>query len=277
MNTAAVLVGGKGTRLQSLVSDVPKPLANVAGEPFLFIILRALRCAGITHVVLLTGYMQDKIVKACGDGQQFDLQITYSQEHQALGTAGALKNAQQNLLGCEEFLLLNGDTYLDCSLDGIVNYPLGKTIYGVLGVCEPDDAKRYGSIVLAKNSNQIISFREKDSSANIQPLVSAGIYKLSEKILQCIPENKNCSLETEIFPFLLEHQHPLHAVKLAGDFCDIGVPDSYAGFSLKRMLSSKTFDPIARAFFSLFLMDEPLWTNHLIHSNVLVNFLKEEL
>ena len=274
MNTAAILVGGKGTRLQSLVSDVPKPLADIAGEPFLFIILRALRQAGISRVVLLTGFMHTKVVRACGDGKKFDLEISYSQEQEALGTAGALKHAEAQLAGCEDFLLLNGDTYLDCSLDELINYPLNQNTVGALGVSEPDDSKRYGSIVLQANSNKIKSFREKDETA--ASLVSAGIYKLSAKILQFIPKDQNCSIETDTFPRLLQNNFELHAVKLSGEFCDIGIPESYAGFNLNHMLKSDKYDPIARALFALFLNRETLWGSGAIHSGMLANFLKSE-
>lgn len=224
MKTAAILVGGKGTRLQSIVSHVPKPLAPVAGEPFLFLILRALKQAGISRVVLLTGYMHEKIVEACQDGSQFGLEIIYSRETEFLGTAGALKNAETYLQN--EFLLLNGDTYLDCALEELIHYPLSENVQGVIGVSQPDDGKRYGNILL--NGNQIISFREKDENAT--GWVSAGIYKFSADIFRLIPKNQAISLEVDIFPALV---NKLHAVKLAGDFCDIGVPESYLAFQEK--------------------------------------------
>src|SRR5262249_48269949 len=111
MTIAAILVGGKGTRLRPLISNLPKPLAQVNGECFLYLLLREIKNAGINRVLLLTGYMHDEILAACGDGRNFGLEIDYSQEFQPLGTAGALKNAQHLLPDTEHFLLLNGDSY----------------------------------------------------------------------------------------------------------------------------------------------------------------------
>lgn len=244
---AAILVGGKGTRLRPLVADVPKPLANVAGEPFLFILLRELAALGIQKVILLTGYLHDKMVEACGDGSQFNLSIQYSRELEPLGTGGALANAHALLKDHAEFVLLNGDTYITCSLRDFFQQMLKPTSIGAIGVIQPDDAKRYGTVALDPTTRDIIAFREKDEKTTTG-LVSAGIYKLSSDIFNYIPEGQASSLEQDIFPFLIAKGHALQSFFLNGMLCDIGLPESYVGFMFDRIVNSPDLNLDSRTF-----------------------------
>jgi NDP-sugar pyrophosphorylase family protein len=109
--TVCILAGGRGVRLGEHVAIVPKPLVEVAGEPFLFHQLRLLRRHGAERAVICVGYLGERISDAIGDGSAFDLDVRYSDDGEALiGTAGAVRQALP-LLG-EEFLVLYGDTYL---------------------------------------------------------------------------------------------------------------------------------------------------------------------
>jgi NDP-sugar pyrophosphorylase family protein len=105
----AILAGGRGTRLGALVRDTPKPLVEVAGEPFLFHQLRLLRDHGARRVVLCVGYLGEQFEAAVGTGSPFALDVRYSHDEEP-GTASALRGALP-LLG-DEFLVLYGDTYL---------------------------------------------------------------------------------------------------------------------------------------------------------------------
>ena len=229
-NVAVILAGGKGSRLRPLISDVPKPLANIAGEPFLFLLLKMLAANGIQKVVLLTGYMHEKIKAACQEGAAFGLEIVYSEEKEPLGTAGALRHADHLLQTEEHFLLMNGDTYLDCPIEPVLSKPLSPEILGIVCLCAPDETARFGSVQL-NNRNQIEAFREKDTEST--GFVNAGIYKLSRHILERIPKNQFCSLETDIFPTLAAKQ-ALLGLPLNGLFYDIGTPESYTAFNIKQ-------------------------------------------
>lgn len=231
--TAAILVGGKGTRLRSVVSDVPKPLAPVAGEPFLFIILRQLQSAGISRVVLLTGYQHEKIEAACGDGKQFGLEIIYSREIEPLGTAGAILKAKPYLQESKEFILMNGDTYLDCSLDIFLNLSFDPQWMALIGAMQPEETERFGTLKVNLHNFQIEEFIEKGKSTADSKLVNAGIYRLSSSIFDVIPAEQFCSLETDIFPQLLQKKLILRALPIEGKFVDIGVPESYLAFNRK--------------------------------------------
>lgn len=225
--TVAILVGGKGTRLQTVVKDVPKPLAPVANEPFLFLLIRDLVKAGVKKIVLLTGYMHEKIVEACGDGSAFGVEIVYSREIEPLGTAGALRNAKQFLQSCDDFILMNGDTYFDCSLTNILQEKLDTATVGMLALGTPEEFQRFGSVQWNPQTQLIEGFLEK--SAQSTGYVSAGIYKFSSRIFDFIPAQGMCSIETEIFPVLVKHSQ-LKGMLLSGAFYDIGLPESYADF-----------------------------------------------
>jgi NDP-sugar pyrophosphorylase family protein len=106
-----VLAGGIGSRLGEHVREVPKPLVEVAGEPFLFHQLRLLRSHGAERIVLCVAYLGERIVDAIGDGRAFGLEVSYSFDGpERIGTAGAIRRALPSL--GPEFLVLYGDTYL---------------------------------------------------------------------------------------------------------------------------------------------------------------------
>jgi D-glycero-alpha-D-manno-heptose 1-phosphate guanylyltransferase len=228
---AAILVGGKGTRLRSVISDVPKPLAPIAGEPFLFIILRQLAALGLSRIVLLTGFLHQQIADVCGDGSQFGLEIVYSQEVEPLGTAGAVWQAKSLLQPFSDFILMNGDTYLDCSLESFLQYPLDSHWLGLIGAMQPQDVTRFGSLQIHPDTYRIEAFREKQQLST--GFVNAGIYRLSTNIFDYFPEQQFCSLENDIFPNILNQSAGLRAFPLSGEFVDIGVPESYFAFDAK--------------------------------------------
>lgn len=106
---AVILCGGRGERLRPLTDSLPKPLAPVAGRPFLEHLLAQLKRNGFREVVLLTGYLGEMIQSQIGDGREFGLKIVYQQGPEAWQTAFRLLNARGLLK--EHFLLLYGDNY----------------------------------------------------------------------------------------------------------------------------------------------------------------------
>src|SRR5580658_3498417 len=118
MLPVAILAGGLATRLRPLTDRVPKSLLKIAGRPFIFHQLELLKTQGVGRAVLCVGHLGEQIEAAVGDGRALDLEIEYSFDgSELLGTGGALKKALP-LLG-EEFFVLNGDSYLPCSLSQI--------------------------------------------------------------------------------------------------------------------------------------------------------------
>lgn len=219
--TAAILAGGFGTRLQSVVSDRPKVLAEVTGKPFMVYLLEQLSSAGIRKAVICTGYMADKIQECFGDAYD-SLEIIYSREDEPLGTGGALRLALP-YLSSEIILVMNGDSYIDTDLSIYVDwFSEGEQEAAVLLTCV-DDTSRYGSVKINKNKI-IASFEEK--CENLGPgWINAGIYLLRKSLIASIPAGKFYSLECDLFPQLSGKE--LYGFCSEGRFIDIGIPESY--------------------------------------------------
>src|ERR1700761_3357297 len=119
---AVLLVGGLGTRLRSAVPSMPKALASVGERPFLELLVSQLARQGVTQLVMCTGYLAEQIEVALGDGSDFGVSIEYSKEAVPLGTAGALKHAQRYLQHEADFLVLNGDSFLETDFNELIRF-----------------------------------------------------------------------------------------------------------------------------------------------------------
>jgi len=229
---AVILAGGLGTRLRSIVSNVPKSLAPIHDEPFLFLLLRALARLGVSKIILLTGYLHEQIVAVCGDGSIFGLELIYSYESEPLGTAGALKNAEKYLTDVSDFLLLNGDSFCPEAITALSTaHDLTKRL-GVIAVTQVENSSRFGTVSFDPRTLTVLSFEEKGSCKT--GYVNTGVYRLSNKILREIPANRQCSLEQEIFPKILS---ALSVSIVDASFDDIGIPESYHSFLKKTKVN----------------------------------------
>jgi D-glycero-alpha-D-manno-heptose 1-phosphate guanylyltransferase len=220
---ALLLVGGMGTRLKSVVSSKPKPLAPVGNAPFLELLLLQLRAQGIHRVVMCSGYLAEQIEEQFGDGGARGMAITYSKETRPLGTAGAVKLAEGYLHGDSDFVVMNGDSFLEVDLHRLIQFHREHGALITIAARMVPDAARYGTVRVDK-SNRIAAFEEKRGAA-APGLISGGVYVFNHSVLNEIPGGPG-SLETDVFPRLLERG--LFAVPQAGIFIDIGTPEDYA-------------------------------------------------
>lgn len=221
---ALILAGGLGTRLSGVLRDLPKPLAPVAGRPFLYYLIRQLTVHGFRDIVLSTGHLGEKIVESFGDGRDLGIHIDYSNEDRPAGTGGAVRLAEKHLEG-DEFFVLNGDSFLDVDLEKLVEAHREHTAQVTMALARVDDTSRYGGVSVDASA-KITRFEEKRAGA-CPGLINAGIYVLDKKIFDRIPnEPRPVSLEREVFPTLLGEEFYGHVVEAF--FWDIGVPDDYA-------------------------------------------------
>jgi NDP-sugar pyrophosphorylase family protein len=221
---AVILAGGLGTRLRSVVGDLPKPLAPVRGRPFLEYQIEHLAAEGFTHVLLCVGYRHDLIQAHLHDGAAYRVEITYSVEKEPLGTAGALRHARPYL--DDTFLALNGDTFFAADLSSLVTeHQAGRTCSTIALVRVPD-AGRFGHVTLDTNG-YVTHFNEKGNSG--PGLINAGVYVFSSGIFDHFPAQTPLSLENQIFPELVR-QRLLRGQVLQGYHIDIGTPESYQRF-----------------------------------------------
>lgn len=219
--TALVLAGGLGTRLRPLTGDLPKALAPVAGRAFLTYVLLYLRDQGISDVVLCTGYGGEKVAEYCGSGAPWGVRIRCSRETRPLGTAGAIKNAE-DLIGSDPFFVMNGDSLVRADLARLIEFHQVKRARVSMVIVEVEDQMRFGSVVLGEGDS-IVGFNEK--GRNGSGFISAGVYLFHRSILKTIPTGENVSVEQDVFPRFVGKG--FYGMKVPGPFIDIGTPSSY--------------------------------------------------
>lgn len=220
--TAVILAGGLGTRLRSVVSDRPKPLAIVNGRPFITYLLDQLTDAGLQRVVLCTGYLGEQVVAALGSEWR-SLELIYSQEQTPLGTGGAVRQAWTQLQS-EVILVMNGDSY--CEIDWAALWAQHQLHPqdSIMVVTQIPDVQRFGQVKL-NSDGQIIQFEEKGRNSG-PGWINAGIYLLPTSELQSMPVDQPSSLERSSLTALAS-QHRLWGHRSQGVFVDIGLPESY--------------------------------------------------
>lgn len=216
---AIVLAGGFGTRLRQIVTDVPKPMAPIAGRPFLEILLSSLSNKGVSRVVLSLGFMAEKIYDHFGT-RFAGMDIAFVVEDTPLGTGGAIRLAFDACTQDHVFVF-NGDTYLDVEVDLLEQQWQAKRHPIVIARQVPDTV-RYGR--LAVDGERITTFAEKGI---VGPgLINAGCYVLATDALARFPLNQPFSIETDFLAAEVTSA-TVEAFVTEGMFIDIGIPVDY--------------------------------------------------
>lgn len=216
---AIVLAGGFGTRLRQVVADVPKPMAPIAGRPFLEILLGSLARKGFARVVLSLGFMAEKISDHFG-ARIAGMDIAYVVEDAPLGTGGAIRLA---LDACtqDHVFVFNGDTYIDLEVQSLEQRWQANRHQVVVGRHVPDTS-RYGRLVV--DGGRITCFAEKGISG--PGLINAGCYVMATDALGQIPVNQHFSIETDyLVPEVA--RATVEVFVTDGVFIDIGIPEDY--------------------------------------------------
>jgi len=223
MTEAIILAGGFGTRLQTVVSDVPKPMAPVNGRPFLDYMFLYLKHYGITHVVLSTGYLAHKVSDRYKE--EFEgMRVAYAVEETPLGTGGGIRLAMEQC-HTDNILVLNGDSFFDVDLRAYEAQYKSCGSGGALALRKVANAARYGTISLG-SGQRIAAFREKDSIEK-PGLINGGVYLLNRKLfLENTPAAKAFSIEKDFFETRLTEIR-LCGFEHEGYFIDIGIPEDY--------------------------------------------------
>jgi len=223
---AIVLVGGEGTRLRPLTTDVPKPALTLVDRPFLAYAIEWLAAHGATEVVLACGFLPDVLREAlAGEEARAGVEITYVAEPEPLGTAGAIRFAAEALGERLEdrFLALNGDVLADLDLSALVRSHDERSARASIGLHPVEDSSAYG-LVSCDAEGKVLEFLEKTGEA-VPGEVNAGAYLLERSVLDLIPPGRAVSIEREVFPRLVGDG--LCGLLLDGYWMDIGTPDRY--------------------------------------------------
>ena len=194
-----ILAGGKGTRLRPITYTIPKPMIEVFGKPFLEYQVDLVKSHGVKDILILAGYLGGQIEEYFGNGIGYGLDIRYSYEKKLMGTAGALKNAQQMLQ--DQFILLNGDTLLQ--IDYNYFFSCFKNSGKTSMVVAYDNRENLMPNNLKVNSKGAVVVYDKQNDHGMTH-IDAGAIAYDKKVLQLIPEQQVYSLETQIYPRLIE-------------------------------------------------------------------------
>ena len=214
-----VLAGGLGTRLKSVVSDVPKPMAPVAGRPFLEYVLAQFAGQGFKRTILSLGHMADVVTQHFGTNYR-GMELVHEIEHTPLGTGGALRAAMRHCRS-PAALVLNGDTFLDLAVQPLENQWRECQRPMIVG-CRVEDAARYGRLDI--DGTRITGFLEKGACG--PGIINTGHYVLPTRIFDGFEHSDPFSFEND---FLASRVQLLgFGLALAdGLFIDIGIPEDY--------------------------------------------------
>ncbi|EFV4735478.1 NTP transferase domain-containing protein [Campylobacter coli] len=215
---AIILCGGLGTRLKSVIKNIPKPMAPINGKPFLAFVLEYLKKQGITEIILSVSYKYELIQEYFKD-EFHGMKIHYNIEKELLGTGGAIKDALK--LVKNEVYVVNGDTFFDIDLKKLVLN--GSKI--CIALKQMQNFDRYGTVNVDEQGI-VTSFEEKVFKK--QGLINGGIYLLKKDIFDEFSLEKKFSFEE----FLQENYKLLKIQTQIFDdyFIDIGIPEDYIKF-----------------------------------------------
>ena len=219
---AIILAGGMGTRLRSVITDIPKPMAPIHDRPFLSILMDELVEQGFQHLILSTGYKHEVIEEFFGK-QYRGIPLSYSREEKPLGTGGALRKALQRTREREVFLL-NGDTMFRVDLKNMYQFHHQQEADMTMALKPMQNSSRYG--VVETDRHRVVGFHEKSSQQS--GLINGGVYLIGKHL------NQRLLVMDEKFSFekdFMEVYYPdLKMIVFTADayFIDIGIPEDYA-------------------------------------------------
>jgi mannose-1-phosphate guanylyltransferase len=226
MAVGILLVGGFGTRLKPLTSELPKPMLPVAGVPVTEHQILAAKAAGIHTLVLATSYLSEVFTPYFGDGAAWGMKILYAVEKEPLGTGGAIRNAAELLdldqLGDEPIVVFNGDVLSRHSIADQISFHQSKGADVTLHLIDVEDARAFGCVPTDENG-RVTDFLEKMENP-VTNSINAGCYIFSPSVITMIPLDTVVSIERETFPSLVASGRPIFGYKEQSYWLDVGTP-----------------------------------------------------
>ena len=222
---AIILAGGLGSRLGTLVKNVPKPLLKVNNKPFVLKIVERLINQGIDNIIFCLGYKSQKLLNFFGDGSKWGISFSYVVENKLMGTAGAVRGAYEEISETNVFVL-NGDSFCYFDIPKLLTQHVSSNADITLTVLKVDDPARYGVISFDKH-RKVNKFIEKNMfNKNNANYINAGVYVIKKQLIKKIDKKNPISFEKDFIPNNLDKN--IRAFILKNDkFIDIGTPNSY--------------------------------------------------
>ena len=225
MTVGILLVGGRGTRLAPITSEIPKPMLPVACKPVTEHQIIAAQRAGITTLVLATSYLSEVFIPYFGDGSKWGLDLRYAVEKEPLGTGGAIANAAAHLdngAADEAVVIFNGDVLSQHNLSAQIEFHKKVNADLTLHLIQVDDARAFGCVPTSADG-QVEAFLEKMENP-VTDWINAGCYVFKREIIDSIPRDTVISVERETVPGLIGDKRRVFGYKEAAYWLDIGNP-----------------------------------------------------
>lgn len=216
-NTMIIMAGGKGTRLRPYTADLPKPMLHVAGRPMLEHILSKGIDEGFRSFVISVGYLGHMIESYFGNGEKLGIDISYIEETEPLGTAGALSLMEQTFE--LPFVVTNGDVITKIQYSKIIEFHSQNHALGTMAVHSHEWQNPYGVVKL--DGIEIIEFEEKPITSS---QINAGVYALSNEVLSYLPKAKYCDMPC-LFEKLQSAGKRVVAYPMHESWIDVGRPN----------------------------------------------------
>lgn len=226
--SAVVLAGGFGTRLYPLTENKPKPLVKILDTEVLDFLLEKLESEGVTNITVSTHFHSEKIEKLCREKYP---SAECKKETVPLGTAGGVKFCRD--IDSDYILVVSGDAVFDFSLGEIIDFHVSCAADVTVVTSRSSDPTQFG-VVVTDDEASIVCFSEKPPWKRVKSsLVNTGIYVLSKRIVDEIPDNVNCDFSKNLFPRLMREGRCLKAFTPDGFWCDIGTLDEYHACNIR--------------------------------------------
>ena len=225
MTVGILLVGGRGTRLAPITSEIPKPMLPVACKPVTEHQILAAQRAGITTLVLATSYLSEVFIPYFGDGSKWGIDLRYAVEKEPLGTGGAIANAAAHLdkgPSDEVVVIFNGDVLSQHNLSAQIEFHKNSDADVTLHLIQVEDARAFGCVPTAADG-QVEAFLEK-MEIPVTNWINAGCYVFNREVIDLIPRDTVVSVERETFPALISDKRRVFGYKEAAYWLDIGNP-----------------------------------------------------
>jgi len=227
MTKGIILSGGWGTRLRPLTCTTPKTLIPIVNKPVIERQILLLKEAGVKEIVLAVSVLAKELKNYFKDGSRLGVKVHYTEERTPMGTAGAIKLAEDYLKD-DNFFMLNGDVIFNFDLKEMLS--AHQQYQGVCTIASKNvkDPSRYGVLLINEPDQRIQEFLEKTDykppgGIYVPMPINAGIYLLEPEVFSYIAPHKNVSIEKEVFPTVAKEQQ-LYNFTISGVWMDIGNP-----------------------------------------------------
>lgn len=222
--TTVIMAGGKGTRIASVNSDVPKPMIPICGKPILEYIIDTLAKQGYRDIVLIVGYLGEVIKNYFGDGAKWGVSISYITEETPLGTAGALYYLKNDI--DSDFLLINGDIIFDVDIRKFCDRHIQNHCMATI-LTHPNSHPYDSGLIVADDSGKVVRWLTKEEERLwYRNRVNAGLHMLSPKIFRWFEEPKKLDLDRDILKRLIS-EGELYVYDSPEYVKDMGTPERY--------------------------------------------------